>query len=554
MMASGSPDMTGGNGWDMDAESEFDYVIVGAGAAGCVLANRLSADPDVSVCLIEAGGSDRKFPVSAQVRIPAAVVTLIANPRHNWMHAFSGGGRIGERTVPCPRGRILGGSSSINGMIYTRGHRGDFDHWAALGNEGWSYDDVLPAFRRCEDFAGGESRFHGVGGGLSVAAQRSLNPLSHAFMHAVRECGLPLNDDFNGAQQEGFGLFHVTQRNGERCSSARGFLHPVAGRQNLEIMTDALVARVNFDGRRATGVSVTRHRREQTIRARREVVLAAGAVGSPQLLMLSGVGEARELARHGIPLVHDLPGVGRNLQDHQDVTVIASGTTADSIGLSWSALPGMAAAPFQYLFGRRGVLSGTTIEAGGFVRSGRDVDRPDVELIFAPLLKNQFGRLLPRGHGFTIHVSLLRPESRGRITLKSADPNAKPEMRMNFLESEWDVKAMVEGVRLSRRLLAARAFDGFREEELAPGPDVQTDEEIVAFLERNVATTYHAAGSCKMGHDPMAVVDNRLRVRGIEGLRVIDASIMPTIVAAPTYAASVMIGEMGAGFITSGAG
>ena len=538
----------------MSTNEEFDYIIIGAGSAGCVLANRLSADPSVTVCLVEAGASDRTFPVNAQVRIPLAVVTLIANPRHNWMYAYESGARLGGRIVPCPRGRIVGGSSSVNGMIYARGHPADFDHWEALGNSGWGYKDVLPAFLRSENFEGGRSQYHGVGGELHVAAQRSLNPLSMAFMRAAQERGMPLSSDFNAATREGFGLFHVTQKNGERCSSAHAFLHPASTRRNLSVLERTLTLRIDFDGRRAIGVSLLRDGLAMKPRARREVILCAGAVGSPQLLLLSGVGAADMLTPLGIPLVLNLPGVGRNLQDHQDVAVMAKGRTGHSFGLSWRALPWMMAAPFQYLLGRRGPLTSTTIEAGGFVRSRPDLDRPDIELIFAPLLKNQFGRRMPIGHGYTIHVSLLRPASRGRVALKSADPREKPKVTLNFLEKQEDVLSLLSGVRLARQILAAPAFGPYSLQELAPGPGVQSEAALTAFIHESVATTYHAAGSCKMGSDPEAVVDSKLRVHGLAGIRVIDASIMPTVVAAPTNAASIMIGEMGAAFVRQTAG
>ena len=533
--------------------TEFDYIIVGAGSAGCVLANRLSADPKVKVCLIEAGGSDRTLPVKAQIEIPAGVVTMIANPKHNWMHSFSSGPELGSRDIFCPRGRVIGGSSSINGMVYSRGHRADYDQWAAQGAKGWSYADVLPAYKKSENFEGGASEFHGAGGELNVAEERSLNPLTQVFIEAAEQCQLRENHDFNGAEQDGVGPFQVTQKNGERWSSARAFLHPVLNRPNLTVMENTLTRRVDFEGRRAVGVTVTRNGREETLRAAREVVLSAGAVASPHLLMLSGVGEAAMLAAHGVPLVLDLPGVGRNLQDHQDIAVIAEGRTGHSFGLSLRALPWMIAAPFQYLFGRRGPFTTTTVEAAAFARSSPEQERPDLELIFAPLLKNQLDKLMPFGHGHTIHVQVLRPKSHGRIVLSSADPTAKPRLEPNFLSHEDDIRALASGVRLARRILAAPAFAPFGGGELEPGPDVQTDEELRTYMLAHVATGFHPAGTCKMGDGPDAVVDEKLRVHGLEGLRVADASIMPTIVAGHTNAPAIMIGERAAGFILEGA-
>jgi choline dehydrogenase-like flavoprotein len=434
-------------------------------------------------------------------------------------------------------------------MVYSRGHRADYDQWAASGAKGWSYADVLPAYRKSENFEGGASEFHGVGGELNVAEERTLNPLTEAFVEAAAQTQLRRNDDFNGAEQDGVGPFQVTQKNGERWSSARAFLHPVLNRLNLTVLENTLTRRIDFEGKRAVGVTVARDGQAQALRARREVILSAGAVASPHLLMLSGVGEAAQLKAHGIPEVLDLPGVGRNLQDHQDIPVIAEGRTGHSFGLSLRALPWMIAAPFQYLFARRGPLTTTTVEAGAFARSSPEQERPDLELIFAPLLKNQLDKLMPFGHGYTIHVQVLRPRSRGQLVLASADPTAKPRLEPNFMSAEEDLRAMASGIRLARRILAAPAFARYGGGELAPGPEIQTDEQLAAHIRANVATGFHPAGTCKMGDGPDAVVDEKLRVRGLEGLRVADASIMPTIVAGHTTAPAIMIGERASSFI-----
>ncbi|MFC5698433.1 GMC family oxidoreductase [Pseudomonas sp. GCM10022186] len=521
----------------------FDYIIVGAGSAGCVLANRLSANPDISVCLIEAGPSDRNLFPGSYIRTPAGIIRLIANPKWNWMHRFSRAADSGEPDIPCPRGRVWGGSSAINGMIYIRGSRHDYDHWAALGNRGWSYEEVLPYFRRSEHFEPGESPWHGRGGELNVAELRSPSPVNHVFYQAADELGWHYNADFNGTDQEGIGPFHVTQVNGERCSAARAFLHPILDRPTLCVLSNTLTHRVLLEGQRAVGVEVSQGGEVLRLHAEREVILSAGSINSPQLLMLSGIGPASELAHNGIALHHDLPGVGQNLQDHQDVVLMYRSEAKLGYGLSPKGLWPLARSPLQYCFGRRGPLTSNTVEAGGFLRLAPDAPTPELGLIVAPALKNQAQRLIPFGHGVSLHVAVMHPQSRGEIRLNSPDPRDKPQLHPNFLSHPEDLRKLVEGVRLVRRLASTAAFRRRLKGELVPGAQVSSQAQIEQWIRHNLGTVYHPVGTCKMGHDPLAVVDDQLRVHGIDGLRVADASIMPTLITGNTNAPAIMIGE-----------
>jgi choline dehydrogenase len=530
--------------------SGFDYVIVGAGSAGCVLANRLSADPGVRVALVEAGPSDRSLLASLLINVPAGVFRTIGSPRYNWLFQYEPDPKVGGKPIFCPRGRVLGGSSAINGMIYIRGNRRDYDGWAASGAEGWSWREVLPYFKKSENYEGEADDFHATGGELNVARQRDPHPINEAFLAAAEQLQYSRTADFNGAEQDGVGYWHVNQRNGERLSSSRAFLHPAAGRPNLTIVTGALTRRVLIENGRATGVEIARAGVVETIAAAREVIVSAGTINSPQLLMLSGIGPAQELKRHGIDVVCDLPGVGENLQDHQDVMLCYSSPRHTLYGMSWRALPWMLASPFKYLFQRKGPWSTNTVESGGHVRSRPGLEQPDLQLILGPEYMNQ-NRSIPRGHGFSFHVSLLQPKSRGRLTLASADPAAKPKLYANFLSDPdgEDLEALVRGLKIIRRIAAAPAMDAYRGEEVLPGPATRTDDEIRQFARDSLGTTFHPAGTCKMGRDPMAVVDPQLRVRGIDGLRVVDASIMPTVVSGNTNAPVIMIAEKGADMI-----
>ena len=527
----------------------YDYIVVGAGSAGCVLANRLSADPDVTVALIEAGRSDRTPIASLLVNIPAGVMGTLGNPKYNWGYQFEADPRAGHASIICPRGRIMGGSSAVNGMIYSRGHKADYDGWAALGADGWGYKDVLPYFKRSENWTRGASPYHGQGGELEVSDPRDPHPIGEAFVEAGQQLQYRRNDDFNGEEQEGFGHFQLTQTNGERLSTARAFVHPVRDRPNLTVWTHAQTQRVLLDGGRATGIEVRREGRLETLAARREVILAAGTIASPQILMLSGIGPTEALRAVGVPVLHDLPGVGENFQDHQDVLMCFNSPKTTLYGWSWRALPWMLAAPFKYLFQRKGAMTTNTVEAGGFIRSGPEADRPDLELMIGPELMNQRNRKIPHGHGFSIHISLLTPKSRGRITLASSDPAAPPRIQGNFLSDPYDLERLMRGVRITRRLIGSPALDAYRGDEVMPGPGTDTDEEVEAFVRDSLGTTFHPVGTCRMGQDAMAVVDPELKVRGIEGLRVIDASVMPTIIAGHTNAPSIMIAERGAEMI-----
>ncbi len=535
--------------------TDFDYIIIGAGAAGCVLANRLSADPAVRVALVEAGPSDQQFPLNLKTTLPVGNIFLLPHARTNWQHVFSGGPGVNGRDIPCPRGKLVGGCTSVNGTVYIRGHRSDYDGWAALGNNGWSFDDVLPAYKRQENYASiddmqARSDWHGTGGELDVQRPAESNPLAHAFVAAAAEAGHDRNEDFNGAKQDGFGIFDLNQRHGVRHSSSRAFLHSIASRGNLEIVTDALVERITLRGKRATGIVIRHNGQTSELTATTEVLLSAGTINSPQLLLLSGIGPAAALKRHDIAVVHDLPGVGANLQDHPTVSVAMTNPDALSYAMTWRTAPRVAMAPLRYALSRTGMLASNAAEAGGFLRSRADLERPDLQMTFMVGMKDN-PRTLPRRHGFVIHVAVLRPASRGHLELRSADPAQRPAMFPRFLEDRADVEALIYGLREARRIIAMPTLSKHGGEEISPGLKVQTDAELETFIRANVATTYHPVGTCKMGpaHDAMAVVDDRLRVHGIDGLRVADASIMPNIIGGNTSAPAMMIGERAAAFI-----
>jgi len=513
----------------------YDYVIVGAGSAGCVLANRLSAAPDRRVLLLEAGGSHRHL----NSHIPAAFPKLFKTGR-DWDYATEPAPSVADRSLYMPRGKMLGGSSSMNAMIYIRGRRNDFDGWAAAGCPGWSYDEVLPYFRRSEDNTRIHDEYHGVGGELHVTDQRSPNPMSLAFVDACVSWGVKRNDDFNGASQEGTGLYQVTQRRGARWSTARAFLAPVRSRKNLVVETGANATGILVENGRATGVTYAVGTQRRTARATGEVVIAAGALGSPHLLMLSGIGPADDLRNHGIEPMVDLP-VGDNLQDHPVAMVVYDCPAPVSL-----ALAERPRALLEYLALRRGMLSSNIAESGCFIHTRDGLDAADIQFHFGPAYFVEHGFRTYDGHAFSMGPTLVSPESRGKVRLASADPFAKVRIDGNHLTAGADVAALVAGVRIARELAAQPAFGPFRGPEIFPGLGLTSDAELEGYVREVVELLYHPVGTCAMGAPGAAVVDPELRVNGVEGLRVVDASVMPVIVGGNTNAPTIMIAERAA--------
>ncbi|MDQ0012300.1 choline dehydrogenase-like flavoprotein [Variovorax boronicumulans] len=524
---------------------EFDYVIVGGGSGGATLASRLSEDPAVTVCLIEAGGDGRGI----LVRAPAATVAMLpGRPQiNNYAYQTVPQPGLGGRRGYQPRGRCLGGSSAINAMLYVRGHRDDYDDWERAGCAGWSFDEVLPYFKRAEGNERGESALHGGAGPLQVSEQQSPRPITEDFVRAAMACGIPRNDDFNGAEQEGVGLYQVTQfhggaKNGERCSAAAAYLHPVMQRPNLTVLTGTQALRVVLDGQRATGVEVRRGGNTEVIRALREVALCGGAFNSPQLLMLSGIGDPVELGRHGIAVRHALPGVGKNLQDHTDFILAYTSKETDLFGIGVAAGLKLTKAIFEWRKSGKGLIATPFAEGGAFIKSSPELRRPDLQLHFVIAITDDHARKLHAGFGFSCHVCVLRPKGRGDVRLNDANPLSAPRIDPQFLSDAEDMALLLQGVKKMREILRAPALEKYRHREVYTA-DAHTDEELTQHIRARADTIYHPVGTCKMGVDAMAVVDARLRVHGIENLRVVDASVMPTLIGGNTNAPTIMIAE-----------
>ena len=519
---------------------EYDYIIIGAGSAGCVLANRLSADPATRVLVLEAGPKDTGW----KIHMPAALAHPLADDKFNWFYQSEPEPHMDGRRMYCPRGRVLGGSSSINGMIYIRGHARDYDRWAQMGLTGWSYAHCLPYFRKAQTHELGPDPYRGGDGPLYVSAGKMRNPLFKAWLEAGRQAGYPITEDMNGYQQEGLGRMDSTIKNGERWSAAKAYLRPAMQRPNVTVLTGALVLRVLFQGTRAAGVAYATGRTTHEARAAREVIVSGGAINSPHILLLSGVGPADHLRSHGIEVVADRPGVGENLQDHietyvqhactQPITLYSATKPLSQlqIGVAWMLM-------------RKGLGASNQFEAGGFIRSRPGVEHPDLQYHFLPIAMNYDGTNPARTHGFQAHVGPMRPTSRGHVKLRSADPREHPSILFNYLSTAQDRQEFRDGIKLTREIFAQKAFDPYRGPELSPGPGGSTDDEIDAHLRRKAESAYHPSCTCRMGlaTDPMAVVDEAGRVHGLEAIRVIDASIMPNVASGNLNAPTIMMAE-----------
>ncbi|GAA0002039.1 choline dehydrogenase [Bradyrhizobium diazoefficiens] len=521
----------------------FDFVVVGAGSGGCAVAGRLSEDAATSVALLDAGGRNDSWRITTPFGL--ALPYRAANWAFDTVPQKGLNGRIGYQ----PRGKGLGGSSAINAMVYIRGNKWDYDHWAALGNAGWSYADVLPYFKRSENNADFDGEYHGKGGPLHVNKLRSDNPIHDVFHQAAREAQFRIREDFNEEDHEGLGSYQVTQHGGERWSAARAYVDPHMGkRANLRVETQAHATRILFEGRRAVGVEYRQGKELKQLRARREVILASGAFQSPQLLMLSGVGDGDALAAHGIGVVHHLPGVGRNLQDHPDFVFVYASDYPHFVHASLGRLPSLLRAIQRYRRERRGLMTTNFAECGGFLKTQAHLDVPDIQLHFIIAMLDDHGRKKHKEAGFSCHVCLLRPKSRGSVWLKSADPLAAPMIDPNFWGEAEDLETMVAGFKTTRRLMETPAMRALQKKDMFTS-DVKTDDDIRAILRNRVDTVYHPVGTCKMGTDAMAVVDPQLKVHGVEAMRVVDASIMPTLIGGNTNAPTIMIGEKAADMI-----
>ena len=527
----------------------YDYVIIGAGAAGCVIANRLSANPKNTVCLIEAGGSEK----SPWIKIPAGIFGVYGNKKFDYAYEGSPQKNLENRSIIVNRGKCLGGSSSINGMVYIRGNKNDYDTWAALGCKGWSYEEVLPVFKKLENNnAGGDLKYHGFDGELSVVVPQDANASGKRFISAGGEIGLFQNSDFNAESQIGLGIYNVTQSNGARVSSYNAFLEPVLNRTNLTILTHTSVSSLDIKGKKVIAININTNGVDKKIHFNKEVIISAGAIDSPRLLLASGIGDKKELESIGIECKNNLTGVGKNLQDHLDCMVTVRSDNKESIGISWKSLiPNVLTAPFNYYFNKMGWWTTNYVEAGGFAKTKEsDGKNPDIQFHFTPIFRSHRGKKFEFGHGYSIFTCLLKPFSSGTVKLSKEGKSVKILIDHNFLSDRRDEATMIEALKNARKLLSSKVFDDVRGKEMAPGESIQSDDEILNYIRKTALTVYHPVGTCKMGVDEMSVVEpHNLKVKGMSNLRVIDASIMPTITSGNTSAPTMMIAEIGAKMI-----